>query len=66
MNGDREFEVELEAEIKVELTMVQSSGAEEAAGAPPSEWLFDPADAERDEAGLRNLLGALEALEGDT
>jgi hypothetical protein len=30
---------------------------------PASEWLFDPTDAEREEVGLRNLLGAVEALD---
>jgi hypothetical protein len=31
---------------------------------PVDEWLFDPADAQRYEIGLHNLLGAVEALEG--
>ncbi|MFA1545905.1 hypothetical protein [Actinomadura chokoriensis] len=64
-DGDRGFEVELEVEIEAELTLVESSrAAQEAAGPPAAEWLFDPTDAERDEVGLRNLLGAAEALEG--
>ncbi|MEU8343275.1 hypothetical protein SAMN05443665_102098 [Actinomadura meyerae] len=63
---DRSFEVELEIEIEEELTLVASSRPEEAAAAPVGEWLFDPADAERDEIGLRNLLGAVEKLEGDS
>ena len=35
----------------------------EAVGVPIDEWLLDPADAQRYEIGLRNLLGAVEALE---
>lgn len=65
MNGDREFEIELETEIEEELALVESSRAEETASAPPSEWLFDPTDVERDEIGLRNILRAARALEGD-
>ncbi|MFG1853682.1 hypothetical protein ACGFJT_17755 [Actinomadura geliboluensis] len=65
-NEDKSFEIELEIEIEEELTLVESSRPEEAAVAPVGEWLFDPADAERDEVGLRNLLGAVEKLEGDS
>ena len=46
--------------------MVESSHPAEAAVLPPSEWTVDPAEVERDEIGLRSLLGAVEALEGDT
>lgn len=66
MNGDEEFEIELEIEVRAELTLAESSRPEETAAAPPAEWLFDPTDVERDEIGLRNILGAAEALEGDT
>ncbi|QKW36740.1 hypothetical protein HUT06_24180 [Actinomadura sp. NAK00032] len=62
---DRSFEIELEIEIEEELTLVESSRPEEAAAEPVGDWLFDPTDAERDEVGLRNLLGAVEKLEGD-
>ncbi|CNF53477.1 Uncharacterised protein [Mycobacterium tuberculosis] len=65
MNVDREFEIELEIEVQEELTLAESSRPEETAAAPQSEWLFDPTDVERDEIGLRNILGAVEALEGD-
>jgi hypothetical protein len=41
-----------------------SQPEEEAVGVPIAEWLFDPVDAQRYEVGLRNLLGAVEALEG--
>jgi hypothetical protein len=59
--GDNEFEIELEAELR----LAESSDTEQAAGRPVSEWLFDPTDVEREEVGLRNLLGAVEELEGD-
>ncbi|WP_433465314.1 hypothetical protein [Spirillospora sp. CA-128828] len=62
---DDDFEIEMEIEVEAEITMVESSRAEEATDRPVSEWLFDPVDAERDEVGLRNLLGAVEALEED-
>jgi len=55
------FAHELEAEVQVELDLVRSSRPE-ALGSPAG-WLFDPADAEREEVGLCNLLGAAEALE---
>ncbi|MCO5967894.1 hypothetical protein [Actinoallomurus soli] len=63
--GDDDFEIELEVEVEAELRMSRSSRPEEAAGRPLSEWLFDPADAEREDIGLRNLLGAVEELEAD-
>ena len=63
MSGD--FLHELEHEVQADLSMVESSHPTEAAALPPSEWTVDPADVERDEIGLRSLLGAVEALEGD-
>ncbi|MFC6879429.1 MULTISPECIES: hypothetical protein [Actinomadura] len=57
--NESEFEVEVEAE----LSLAESSDPERAAELPASEWLFDPADVEREEVGLRNLLGAAEGLE---
>ncbi|NEA26766.1 hypothetical protein [Actinomadura bangladeshensis] len=62
MNVEGEFEAELEIEVEEELLLAESSRPQETAAAPPSEWLFDPADVERDEIGLRNILGAAEAL----
>ncbi|MFE9694263.1 hypothetical protein [Micromonospora sp. NPDC005806] len=56
---------ELKAEVEAELAMAESSHPEEAAGVPVTEWLFDPADAQREEVGLRSLLGAVESLEAD-
>ncbi|XVQ14206.1 class I SAM-dependent methyltransferase [Spirillospora sp. CA-255316] len=64
-NGDDEFLHEFESEVAAELNLAESSRPEESTVLPPSEWLFDPTDAERDEVGLRGLLGAAEALEGD-
>ncbi len=63
MSGD--FLHELEHEVEADLTMIESSHPAEAAVLPPSEWTADPAEVERDEIGLRSLLGAVEALEGD-
>jgi len=62
---ERPFLHKLEAEVEAELEMAESSGSGEALGASPADWLFDPADVEREEVGLRNLLGAVEALELD-
>ncbi|MFI0405740.1 hypothetical protein [Actinomadura sp. 3N508] len=63
-SGDDGFEVEFVAEIEAELSLAESSGPEEAAALPVSQWLFDPVDVEREEVGLRNLLDAAEELEG--
>jgi hypothetical protein len=46
----------LEAEVEVEVTMAEASHPDESIGGP-ADWLFDPAEAERDEVGLRSLLG---------
>ncbi|MGO9779262.1 MAG: hypothetical protein ACLPKE_20195 [Streptosporangiaceae bacterium] len=54
---------ELELTVSTELTMAQTSSAEdEAAGVPIGEQLLDP-DAERYEVRLRSLLGAVQAAE---
>ena len=61
--GDNAFLYELELNVKTELTLAETSQPEERAdGVPAVEWLPDP-DAQRYEVGLRNLLGAVEALE---
>ncbi|GAA3076802.1 hypothetical protein [Streptosporangium carneum] len=65
-SGEGDFLYELEVEVEMELTVAEASRPEEAAGLPVTEWLFDPTDVEREEVGLRGLLGALEALEGDS
>lgn len=65
--GDNAFLHELEVEVRAELTVADSSPSEEeAAAVPMDEWMFDPAYAQSEEVGLRNLLGAVEALEGDS
>jgi hypothetical protein len=58
--GDSAFLHELELDVKAELAQAETS---QPAGTPPEEWLFDPAEAPLEEAGLRNLLGAVESLE---
>jgi hypothetical protein len=63
--NDKPFLHDLEVEVETELEMVESSSPDELAAVPASEWQFDPADVQREEAGLRNLLGAVEALEGE-
>ena len=61
---DNAFLHELEHNVRAELTLAEAGQPEEqAAGAPIDEWLIDPADAQRDEVGLRSLLGAVEAME---
>jgi hypothetical protein len=63
-NGDSAFLQELETNVRAELAEAETSQpVDEAIGVPMDEWLVDPADAERDVAGLRSLLGAVEALE---
>ena len=62
--GENAFLYELELNVSTELTLAETGQPEEeAAGVPLDEWLFDPADAQRYEIGLHNLLGAVEALE---
>jgi hypothetical protein len=63
--GDDDFEIELEVEIEAEISMSESSRPEEAADRPISKWLFDPADVQREDVERRNLLSAVEELEGD-
>ena len=61
--GDNAFLHELELNVSTELTQAETGQPEEeAVGVPIDEWL-DPADTQRDEVGLRNLLGAVEAVE---
>lgn len=61
--GNNAFLSELELNVRVELTQVETSQPEKQhGGVPIDEWMFDP-DAQRYEVGLRNLLGAVEAME---
>jgi hypothetical protein len=62
-DDEHEFLEELRVEVEVELVEAESSHPEEAAQLPVTEWMFDPTDVEREEIGLRGLLGAVEALE---
>jgi len=62
--GGNAFLHELELNVSTELMLAETSQPEEeAVRLPVDEWLFDPADAQRYEVGLHNLLGAVEALE---
>ncbi|MGI5205583.1 hypothetical protein ACQEU6_28880 [Spirillospora sp. CA-108201] len=56
------FEIEFEAEVEAELDLAEASDPARVAAQPASAWLFDPAEAEAEEVGLRNLLGAAEEL----
>ncbi|MFD0854276.1 hypothetical protein ACFQ07_18705 [Actinomadura adrarensis] len=57
-----ELAVELEVEVEAELSLAESSHPREAAELPPTEWLFDPVDIEREEVELRNILEAVQEL----
>ena len=62
--GENAFLHELELNVSTELVLAGTSQPEEEAfNVSLDEWLFDPADAQRYEIGLHNLLGAVEALE---
>jgi hypothetical protein len=63
--GERDFLGELEREVEAELDLAESSHPEEIIGLPSTEWPFDPMDVQREEIGLRSLLGAVESMEGD-
>jgi len=61
--GDNAFLHALELNVRAELTLAENGQPEEEAdGVPTVEWLLDP-DAQRYEAALRSLLGAVEVLE---
>lgn len=62
-SGENDFLHELQIEVEAEVVEVGWSRPEEAAGLPVADWLFDPADAEREEIALRGLLDAVEVLE---
>jgi hypothetical protein len=61
--GDDTVLRDLDREVRTELTLAERSEPNAETGRPIEEWLFDPADAERAEVGLRSLLGAVEATE---
>jgi hypothetical protein len=54
----------LEIEVEAELKLAELSRPEQVMELPSAEWPFDPMDVQREEIGLRNLLGAVEATEG--
>ena len=61
--GGSAFLQELEVSVCTELTLAETGPSEEeAVSLPIEEWLSDPADDERYEAGLLDLLGAVEAV----
>jgi hypothetical protein len=58
---------ELETIIRTELTRAEASQPDEdALAAPIDERLFDPTDAQLYEVGLRDILGAVETMEGES
>ena len=60
--SDNAFLDGLELTVSAELAQAEISQPE-AACVPIDQWLTDPADDQRYEAGLRSLFGAVEALE---
>jgi hypothetical protein len=58
---DEEFLGELEVNVDLELRMAEADRPDPAA--PVGSWQFDPTDIDREEASLRSLRGAIEALE---
>jgi hypothetical protein len=56
----------VELNVRAELALTETGQPEkEAADVPIDQWLIDPEDEQHYEVGLRSLLGAVEALEGD-
>jgi hypothetical protein len=61
--GGSAFLQELEVEVCTELTLAETGPSEEeAVSLPIEEWLSDPEDEQRYEAGLHSLLDAVEAM----
>ena len=61
--GDNAFLHELELNVRQELTLAETTQPDRGGDSEPTlEWLLDP-DAERYEASLHSLLGAVETLE---
>jgi hypothetical protein len=54
----------LEIEVEAELKLAELSRPEQVMELPSAEWPFDPMDVQREEIGLRNLLGAVKAADG--
>jgi hypothetical protein len=60
---ESQFLENLRAEVEAEQALANSGPPLDPTGIPPTEWLVDPTDIERERIGLRNLLGAIEALQ---
>jgi hypothetical protein len=61
--GGSVFLQELEVEVCTELTLTETGRSEEeVVSLPIEEWLSDPEDEQRYEAGLHSLLDAVEAM----
>ena len=61
--GGSAFLLELEIDVCTELTLAEAGPPEEeAVSLPIEEWLSDPEEEQHYEVGLRNLLGAVEAM----
>ena len=54
----------LEQELVVELSEATASGEAALLDEDQTTWMFEPADVEREEVGLRNILGAAWAIDG--
>lgn len=65
MSGRKEFAAGLETDVRAELRLAESGDVPAEEGEPPTEWAYDPVDAERYEVGLENVLGAAEALDDE-
>ena len=64
-SDETRFLYELEIEVEAELELSKSSRTGDELAESPAEWLYDPADVEREQVGLTNLLEAAEALGAD-
>ena len=65
--GDSAFLRAVELNVRAELALVETGQPEnEAVDVPIGQWLVDPEGEQRYEVALRSLLGAVEALEGDS
>jgi hypothetical protein len=66
-DGDNASLHDVELDVRAELALAETGQPEEeAVNAPIGEWLVDPEGEQHYEVGLRSLLGAVEALEGDS
>ena len=61
--NDDELLIDLKAEVAAELAVAHTDDPDAAYEVPPDQWLFSPTALEREEVGLRNILGAIEALQ---